>query len=105
MGARPGRANMEAKIAHYQTPVKNLILGGHWADLGGGVPIAVKSAANAALIVLKEQAPAQFKAFAKYADGKVDYKTALEQGDFEAYNNSWKQAPTPAQTAALKNKD
>lgn len=105
MGARPGRANMEAKIAHYQTPVKSLILGGHWADLGGGVPIAVKSAANAALIVLKEQAPAQFKAFAKYADGKVDYKTALEQGDFEAYNNSWKQAPTPAQTAALKNKD
>ncbi len=38
MGARPGRQNMKNKISHYRTPVKNLILGGHWAELGGGVP-------------------------------------------------------------------
>lgn len=97
MGARPGRTNMEAKIAHYQTPVKNLILGGHWADLGGGVPIAVKSAGNAALIVLKEQKPETFKVLAKYADGKIDCKTAHASGLFEEYDNSWVQGKTPAQ--------
>lgn len=97
MGARPGRANMEAKIAHYKTPVKNLILGGHWADLGGGVPIAVKSAANAALIVLQEQKPTAFKVFAKYADGKIDHKTAHESGLFEEYDHSWVQEKTPAE--------
>ena len=31
MGAKPGRENMQNKIAHYHTPVKNLLLGGHWA--------------------------------------------------------------------------
>ena len=52
MGAKPGRSNMQNKIAHYQTPVKNLILSGHWAELGGGVPIAVKAGANASLLIL-----------------------------------------------------
>ncbi|WMX12455.1 NAD(P)/FAD-dependent oxidoreductase [Aureispira sp. CCB-E] len=104
MGARPGRANMEAKIAHYQTPVKNLILGGHWADLGGGVPIAVKSAANAALIVLKTQKTEAFKAFAQYADGKIDHKKAHETGAFEAYDNSWVQCKTPAEEQKEKKK-
>ena len=51
MGAKPGKENMQNKIAHYQTPVKNLLLGGHWAELGGGVPIAAKAGANAALLV------------------------------------------------------
>lgn len=97
MGARPGRANMEAKIAHCQTPVKNLLLGGHWADLGGGVPIAVKSAANAALFVMKEQKPAAFKVFAKYADGKINQEEALASGAFLAYDHSWIQTKTPAE--------
>ncbi|BDS11631.1 phytoene desaturase family protein [Aureispira anguillae] len=104
MGARPGRANMEAKIAHYKTPVKNLLLGGHWADLGGGVPIAVKSAANAALIVMKEQKPKAFEAFAKYADGKINQKEAHKTGFFEAYDNSWVQKRTPAETERTKRK-
>ena len=55
MGTRPGKKNMQSKVAHYRSPVKNLIIGGHWAELGGGVPIAVKAAYNAALIVLKDQ--------------------------------------------------
>lgn len=101
MGARPGRANMEAKIAHYKTPVKNLLLGGHWADLGGGVPIAVKSAANASLIVLKKQKPAAFKVLAKYADGKINEKEAHASGLFEAYDNSWIQQKTPAELRRL----
>lgn len=54
MGARPGKKNMQSKIAHYQTPVENLIIGSQWAELGGGVPIAVKSGFNAALIYLKK---------------------------------------------------
>jgi prolycopene isomerase len=96
MGARPGRANMEAKIAHYKTPVENLILGGHWADLGGGVPIAVKSAANASLIVLQKQRPEVFKTLASYADGKIDVQAVHAADVLQAYDNSWMPAPTPA---------
>ncbi|MCG7860233.1 NAD(P)/FAD-dependent oxidoreductase, partial [Flavihumibacter sediminis] len=77
MGARPGRANMQAKIAHYQTPVQNLILGGHWAELGGGVPIAVKAGANAAFLILKKEKPALFKKLARYMDGKSDLQEVL----------------------------
>ncbi len=54
MGTRPGKVNMQSKVAHYKTPIKNITIGGHWAELGGGVPIAVKAAYNASLIVLKE---------------------------------------------------
>lgn len=54
MGTRPGKINMQSKIAHYKTPIKNVIVGGHWAELGGGVPIATKAAYNASLIVLKD---------------------------------------------------
>lgn len=54
MGTRPGKINMQNKIAHYRTPVKGVIVGGHWAELGGGVPIATKAAYNASLIVLKD---------------------------------------------------
>ena len=54
MGTRPGKINMQSKIAHYKTPIKNIIIGGHWAELGGGVPIATKAAYNASLIVLKD---------------------------------------------------
>lgn len=54
MGTRPGKINFQSKIAHYRTPVKNVIVAGHWAELGGGVPIATKAAYNASLIVLKD---------------------------------------------------
>jgi len=97
MGARPGRENMQAKIAHHRTPVKNLLLGGHWSDLGGGVPIAVKAAANASLLVLKDQKPSAFGVFAQYADGKITHQQAHSSGEFEAYDNSWIQKLTPVQ--------
>ncbi len=66
MGTRPGKINMQLKVAHYRTPVKNVLIGGHCAELGGGVPIAVKAAYNAAMIVLKDQKPAGYRALEQY---------------------------------------
>jgi phytoene dehydrogenase-like protein len=103
MGAKPGRANMQNKIAHYRTPVKNLLLGGHWAELGGGVPIAVKAGANASLLILQKEKPKTFRQLAKYMDGKADATEILASGVFLPYDNSWVQKPTPAQKAANRN--
>jgi phytoene dehydrogenase-like protein len=70
MGTRPGKKNMQSKVAHYQTPISNLIIGGQWAELGGGVPIAVKTGFNSALIVLKKWNKPQFKKLLKtYKEG------------------------------------
>ncbi|UTW64396.1 NAD(P)/FAD-dependent oxidoreductase [bacterium SCSIO 12741] len=96
MGARTGRENMQAKIAHYQTPVEGLVLGGHWAELGGGVPIAVKSAANASLLVLRKKNPKAFRLLADYMDGKISLKRILSSEAFKDYDNSWVAKPTPA---------
>lgn len=68
MGTRPGKTNMQLKVAHYLTPVKNIIIGGHWAELGGGVPIAVKAAYNASLIVLKDQNPSAYNDMVNYIE-------------------------------------
>ena len=85
------------KVAAYRTPVKNLLVGGHWAELGGGVPIAVKAGANAAMLVLKEENLPAYKAFVTYIDGNTSL-SQLEQSDaFKAYSNNWVQQPTPAQ--------
>jgi len=96
MGARPGRENMMAKIAHYKTPVKNLFLGGHWADLGGGVPLAVKSAANTSLIILKKENKEAFKLLSKYMDGKINLSVLKGADCFKPYDNSWIQKLTPS---------
>ncbi len=97
MGARPGKENMQAKIAHYQTPVKNLILGGHWAELGGGVPIAVRAGTNAALIIMKKNKPKQFQLLSTYIDGKISKEEASLHLAFEPYPSNWISKPTPAQ--------
>lgn len=89
MGARPGKENMQAGIAHHQTPIKNLILGGHWADLGGGVPICVKSAANAVLLVLKKENKLMFRLLANYMDGKTTIDQINNSSFVKEYNNSW----------------
>ncbi|MEO6230631.1 MAG: NAD(P)/FAD-dependent oxidoreductase [Ferruginibacter sp.] len=102
MGAKPGKENMQNKIAHYQTPVKNLLLGGHWAELGGGVPIAVKAGANATLMVLKNENKEAFHLLAKYIDNKIPLEGLLKAGCFKPYDNSWIQAPTPAQKKAMR---
>ena len=97
MGAKPGRENMQNKIAHYQTPVKNLLLGGHWAELGGGVPIAVKAGTNASLLILKKENNVAFKQLAAYLDNKVSLEMLQRNPCFKPYDNSWVQPLTPAQ--------
>ena len=104
MGARPGKKNMQSKVAHYHTPVKNLLLGGHWAELGGGVPIATKAGANAALLVMKKENRAAFNVMAGYMDGKISIEEFLSNPAFIPYDNSWIQEPTPAQKKAAREK-
>lgn len=99
MGARPGRANMQAKVAHYRTPVKNLLLGGHWAELGGGVPIAVKAGANSSLLVLQKEKPEAFKLLASYMDGKVEVGAVHSNSVLKAAPNDWIPEMTPAEKA------
>jgi prolycopene isomerase len=55
-------------ISKYTTPLKGLYIGGHWAEMGGGVPIAVKAAFNTALLVLKERKHNYFKVYSNYFD-------------------------------------
>jgi len=68
MGARPGKNNYQAKIAHYKTPLENVYLSGHWANLGGGVPIAVSTAANTTLLILKEADKQEFYRLNRFLD-------------------------------------
>ncbi len=97
MAQKPGKENMKAKVASYKTPVNNLLLSGHWADLGGGIPIAMKSAVNTTLMILKKENKKVFNLFADYMDGKKDVN-AIEQADFlTPYADSWEQELTPAQ--------
>lgn len=102
MGAKPGRKNMQSKIAHYQTPVKNLLLGGHWAELGGGVPIAAKAGTNASLLVLKRENKPAFTALCRYIDGRMSLQELLGMNCFKPYDNSWVQPLTPAQKRASR---
>ena len=97
MGARPGRENMKNKIAHYRTPVKNLILGGHWAELGGGVPIAAKAGANASLLVLQKENPVAFKTLAAYMNNSITVEVLNSNNCFRPYDNSWVTPETPGQ--------
>jgi phytoene dehydrogenase-like protein len=97
MGAKPGRLNMKNKISHYRTPVKNLILGGHWAELGGGVPVAAKAGANASLLVLQKENPMAFKRLAGYMNNTVSLETLTKDNCFLSYNNSWVRKKNPAE--------
>ena len=97
MGAKPGRANMQNSVARYRTPVKNLLLGGHWAELGGGVPIAVKAGANSALMVLRQESPTAAKALAGYMDEKRTLIDALKDFAWQAAPDNWVPKPTPAE--------
>ena len=103
MGARPGRKNMKNKISHYRTPVKNLILGGHWAELGGGVPIAAKAGANASLLILQKENRGAFKSLAGYMNNTVSLESLNKNTCFSPYNNSWLQPRTPAEAVIHHN--
>ena len=102
MATKPNRPNMMNKVATYRTPVKNLLVGGHWAELGGGVPIAVKAGANSAMLILKEENLPAYKALAAYVDGRTDIAVLLQSDAFKPYGNNWVQKPTPAQKKKLR---
>src|SRR5690606_5946499 len=70
VGTKPSSANVKSGVAHYLTPVRNLIFSGQWAELGGGVPIAVKAGTNAALLVLRRERKEAFANLADALDGK-----------------------------------
>ena len=90
MGAKPGKENIMAKIGHYQTPVSNLILGGQWATLGGGVVISVKAATNAAMYILKKKNKKVFKLILDYMRHKISKEDLNNSTLLKPYNNSWK---------------
>ncbi len=71
MGASPTDKNIRNKLAQCRTPVKNLFLGGHWAVYGGGMPMAVKAAANASLLVLHQAGNPEFRELCAVMDGKA----------------------------------
>lgn len=70
MGGRPTRPNIKNRVASYTTPVKNLLLGGHWAEYGGGVPIATRAGANAALLILKKSNRTEYRRLRDVLDGR-----------------------------------
>lgn len=96
MGARPGKKNMQAKVAHYKTPIENLYLSGHWAELGGGIPVAVRASINSSLLILKKDNHKAFKLFAKYTDGKLTPEEVEKSNLTFPYANDWKVGLTPA---------
>jgi len=71
MGQRPGKVNMQNKVASHFTEIDNLLVGGQWAELGGGIPISAQSAMNTALIILRKTNKKAFRLLAKYFDGKL----------------------------------
>ena len=93
---------MSNGIAHYQTPIRNLILGGHWAELGGGIPIATKAGSNAALIILKKENKHAFRLMASYMEDKIELDYMNKQPCFKPYDGHWQPLPTPAQKKALR---
>lgn len=103
MGQRPGKENMKAKVASYKTPISNVLQSGHWAELGGGVLIAMKSSVNTSLMILKNEKPKVFKKLAQYIDGKLTIDQLLAENFLVEYDNSWIPQPTPAEKA--KNKE
>jgi len=70
MGFRPTSANMRARIARLETPLKNLHIGGQWAEVGGGLPSAVRAGANAAAMILRHERRDAFAALCRIMDGE-----------------------------------
>ena len=102
MGARPGKKNFQLGIAHYRTPVKHLYIGGHWAELGGGVPIATRAGANAALLVLCDRKHPGAAVLSRYMDGKAAATALDKSGHFKPYKADWVRELTPAEKKAVR---
>jgi prolycopene isomerase len=70
MGYRPTTRNIKAGLAHYRTPVPGLLQAGHWAELGGGVLMAMRAAMNASLLVLQPDHRAAYEKLRAVMDGE-----------------------------------
>lgn len=68
MAQTPTGKNIRDRVARYKTPLENLFVGGHWAEYGGGVPIAVRAGVNSAMMVLERERPVARKTFAQALD-------------------------------------
>ena len=68
MGFKPTRSNLRAGIARRTTSVPNVLIGGQWAELGGGLPAAVRAGANAAAVILRDENPAAFASLREIMD-------------------------------------
>lgn len=68
MGFKPTKPNIKAGLAKMKTPIKNLLIGGHSAEYGGGVPMAARAGANAAAYILKATKNQGFSVLAKIMD-------------------------------------
>ncbi len=79
MGQRPGKVNIQNKVASHFTEVQNLLIGGQWAELGGGIPIAARSAINTALIILRKEDKRRYRLLTKYVDGKINVNKLNEK--------------------------
>jgi phytoene dehydrogenase-like protein len=70
MGQRPTRKNIYSRLAGYRTPIENLLLGGHWAEYGGGVPAVVRAAANSTAMILRKENPDAFRGLVRALDNR-----------------------------------
>lgn len=71
MGTRYGKENMKNKVASHYTDIENLLVGGHWSELGGGIPTTSRAAMNTTIIILKKENKKIAKKIAKYFDGII----------------------------------
>lgn len=70
MGSMPTGRNIRARICCCKTPVRNLLVAGHWASPSGGVPVAMQTGANAALLILNDRLPTKGKQLKNLMDNK-----------------------------------
>jgi len=78
MGFLPCAQNMRARVARYRTSVPGLFVCGQWAECGGGVPSAMRAAANACLLALEDTVPGFCSALKDVADGRRSPADARE---------------------------
>ncbi len=89
MGVRPVGVNYRARIAHYRTPLRNVWLSGHWACVGGGVPLAVAAAANASLLLLNEANRPAARALGAFFDGHLSARDLDRSPAWRPYAGDW----------------
>lgn len=70
MGTRPTGRNIRAGVSRCTSPLRNLLAAGHWADYGGGVPTAMQTGANTALLILTDRRLAAGQTLKDVLDGK-----------------------------------